>query len=316
MTLKTFCVGRSLGESQFLKILFGTVIAVGVGAVAVLAVEVTLLSRIPDAQAVVADDRRPGGSLVICGGGRMPEEVRDRFIELAGGRKARIVVIPTAHAGADGPTTETYLEPWRSRSLASLQLLHTRSRAKADETDFVKPLTEATGVWFGGGKQSYLTDAYVGTAVERQLKAVLERGGVIGGSSAGAAVMTRVMIAGGRSQVTEGRGFDFLPGSVVDQHFLKRNRVGRLLDVLSRHPGLLGFGIDEQTALVVRGRSLDVIGNSYVMACLPASSDHPARLEFLKRGDHADLATLMNGTAFTISPAIDYDNVLTSKTDQ
>ena len=108
---------------------------------------------------------------------------------------------------------------------------------QANDAEFVRPLAEATGVWFGGGDQVVLTEAYLGTEVERQLEgAVLARGGVIGGTSAGAAVMTRVMIAGGRTKADVGEGFDFLPGAVVDQHFLKRNRIERLLGVLSAPP--------------------------------------------------------------------------------
>ena len=134
-------------------------------------------------------------------------------------------MIPTAHDIADGPSVNTVLDPWKDKGAASVQLFHTRSREQANDAEFVRPLTEATGVWFGGGRQSYLTEAYLGTEVERQLKALLDRGGVIGGTSAGAAVMTRVMITGGRTTADVGQGFDFFPGAVVDQHFLKRNRL-------------------------------------------------------------------------------------------
>jgi len=178
---------------------------------------------------------------------------------------------------------------------ASVTMLHTRSPQEANDPAFVKPLREATGVWIGGGDQSLLSKAYVGTEVERQLKALLDRGGVIGGSSAGAAVMTRVMIATGRTKAILGQGFDFLPGAVVDQHFLRRNRMERLLGVLSSHPELVGLGIDEQTALVVdvREHHLSVIGNSYVVACMPDKDSRQfPRLRFLKPGDQTDLANL------------------------
>ena len=95
--------------------------------------------------------------------------------------------------------------------MASLVLFHTRSRDEANDPEFCRPLADATGVWIGGGKQTALTSAYLGTEVERQLKAVLDRGGVIGGTSAGAAVMTRVMIASGRTEAVLSRGFDLLP---------------------------------------------------------------------------------------------------------
>ncbi len=160
------------------------------------------------------------GALVICGGGGLPESVRREFVRLAGGPKAKIVVIPTASSDADGPAAEVaeFLEPWNKMGAASVVLLHTRSRAKADDPAFSRPLEDATGVWFSGGDQSRVTEVYLGTAVERALHAVLGRGGVIGGTSAGAAIMSRVMITGGREKATVGTGFGFLPGTVVDQH--------------------------------------------------------------------------------------------------
>ncbi len=252
---------------------------------------------------------------MINGGGRLTDEVRDRFLELAGGRDARIVLIPTARSiAADAIDPEQDLEPWEERGVASVRLLHTRSRAIADDPCFAEPLADATGVWIGGGAQTRLSEAYAGTEVERQLKALLDRGGVIGGSSAGAAIMTRVMIASGRTDPVEGRGFDFLPGAVVDQHFLKRNRLGRLTKLLERHPDLIGFGIDEQTALVVgvRDQQISVVGDSYVVACLPASKDQPARFQILKEGDQTDLAALRKPDSAVI-PAIDLGEVASSK---
>jgi cyanophycinase len=263
------------------------------------------------------------GSLVICGGGRMPDRVRAEFLELAGGSHARIVVIPTAHASADWLEPSRVLEPWKDQALDSIQILHTRTRTKADDPEFVRPLTDATGVWFSGGRQQSVTDAYLGTEVERQLMALLARGGVIGGNSAGAAVMSLVMITSGRTEATLGKGFDFLPGAVIDQHFLKRNRIKRLLGVVRDHPDLVGLGIDEQTALVVdvKEKRLRVIGNSYVVACVPdlppllpagaseAGSAHTTstHLEILKPGDEADLAALRNASSGAVVSAIDLD---------
>ena len=124
--------------------------------------------------------------------------------------------------------------------------------------------------------------------------------------------MTRVMITRGRIKADVGEGFDFLPGAVVDQHFLKRNRLSRLLSVLTDHPELVGLGIDEQTALVfqVRSRLVSVIGDSFVVACVPGSSDHPPRLEVLRSGDKIDLATFKEvpDLSLTIAPALESDS--------
>jgi cyanophycinase len=126
--------------------------------------------------------------------------------------------------------------------------------------------------------------------------------------------MTRVMIASGRNEPIEGRGFDFLPGAVVDQHFLKRNRIGRLTKLLARHPDLIGFGIDEETALVVgvQDQQISVVGDSYVVACVPASKDRPARFRVLKEGDQTDLADLWKPNPSVIPP-IEIDEIASSK---
>ena len=168
-------------------------------------------------------------------------------------------------------------------------MLHTRSRAKADEPGFTRPLEEATGVWFSGGDQSRVTEAYLGTAVERALHAVLERGGVIGGTSAGAAIMSRVMITGGQDKATVGTGFGFLPGAVVNQHALRRSRINRLLGVLADHPDLVGVAIDESTALVVRQGRWQVMGDSYVVACRSPGGGQPVRIDVFHDGDRGSL---------------------------
>ena len=304
-----------VGRHRIATLALGLVVVAGLGAVARLGVELVLWKTKSVPPMAGPSSPRAGGSLVISGGGRLPDEVRDRFLELAGGKEARIVLIPTARSLAyDDADPEQELEPWASRGIASVCLLHTRSRATADEPGFAAPLADATGVWIGGGSQSRLSEAYADTEVERRLKALLDRGGVVGGSSAGAAIMTRVMIASGRTDPVEGRGFDFLPGAVVDQHFLKRNRIKRLTKLLERHPDLIGFGIDEQTALVVgvRDQRISVVGDSYVVACLPASGGRPARIEILKEGDQTDLAALRKSEPSVI-PAIDLGEVASSK---
>lgn len=236
--------------------------------------------------------KRVSGALVIHGGGQVPDQVVDRFVQLAGGDSARIVVIPTASESADTPEAEHSLDLWKARRAASVVLFHTRSREKANDPAFVEPLRGATGVWLGGGDQSKLTEAYLDTAVERELEALLARGGVIGGTSAGAAVMTRVMIRGGESKADLGIGFDFVRGAVVDQHFLARNRANRLLGVLTSHPALVGLGIDEQTALVVQGGKGTVLGKSYVVLFPPAAQGQPRAMEILKSGGTVDLEVL------------------------
>ncbi len=233
------------------------------------------------------------GKLLICGGGgELPERILDRFRELAGGTEARLVIIPTASETVDESTEKETVEFWQARDVASIHVLHTRAKEVADSPEFVKPLQEATGVWFGGGQQSRIADAYVGTAVERELDALLKRGGVIAGTSAGAAIQSKLMIAGGNPVAKLQTGFDLLPGSVIDQHFRQRKRQPRLVRVLEEHPGHVGFGVDEATALLVDGREIEVIGDNMVTICLAAGENREALSLELEEGNIADLTAL------------------------
>lgn len=227
------------------------------------------------------------GSLVIVGGGKMPASIREEFVRLAGGKeKAKIVVVPTASVDGDDPKKhESYLSEWRKLQPASLSILHTRDRKKADDPEFAKPIREATAVWFSGGDQNRIIEAYRGTLVEKELHALLKRGGVIGGTSAGAAIMSDVMIQGGSgANVKTGPGFGFVTGIVVDQHFTNRTRQPRLRHVLSLHPTYGGLGIDEGTAAVIRGDEIKIIGVGSVTAIDSAKGEHPKRERVLKDG--------------------------------
>jgi cyanophycinase len=238
---------------------------------------------------------RACGSLVIAGGGLLPDAVRDRFLKLAGGPKARLVVIPTASPSVDERALEEHSSCAAWQDLAgrveSIRFLHTRKRELANEASFVRPLTTATGVWLAGGDQALLIDAYRGTAVERELHRLLDRGGVIGGTSAGAAVISNPMIRNGNPVAELGRGFGFLPGVIVDQHLSERERLPRLQGAVGRSPGYLGLGIDERTALVVQGRVATVLGERQVHLCFPGQDS----VKVYRSGDRIDLDALPDG---------------------
>lgn len=231
------------------------------------------------------------GTLVICGGGKLPDAIWARFHQLAGGPKARLVLIPTVNPAAEKIASEKILEPWKKFAVTSLVPFHTRSQQRADDADFVKPIADASGVWISGGDQALLAAAYCGTAVEAELKKLLARGGVIGGTSAGAAIMSRLMIARG-NPTAQDHGLGLLPNVVIDQHFLKRDRLNRLVKVLAGHPGWAGLGIDEETAVVVQGRTMTVLGNSYAVTVLSASSKRQPGFQVLRSGEKADLLAL------------------------
>jgi cyanophycinase len=231
------------------------------------------------------------GSLVIVGGGLIPDVIRDRFLELAGGKQARIVVIPTAsELGAKNGVFASF-EYWKNQSSALVVQLHTLNRTEANDSSFIKALSEATGVWLSGGDQARLTEVYHGTAVEEELRKLIARGGVVGGTSAGAAVMSHLMILSGNPVAKVGEGFGLLDDVVIDQHFQNRDRLRRLQGVLEAHPSYLGLGIDEETAVVVEGTRATVLGNANVRLCLPTTVEKSS-VKVLRAGDAIDLAPL------------------------
>ena len=231
------------------------------------------------------------GSLLLAGGGKLGPEIVQAFVDRAGGLDAAVVVIPTAGEAADyGPP---YLEATflRKAGMKNLTLLHTRDRKTADSEAFTTPLTQARAVWFAGGRQWRLVDAYLGTRTERELHGLLERGGVIGGTSAGATIQGSYLVRGAREgnhiMMAAGyeRGFGFLRKVAVDQHLIARKREKDLLQVVAAHPGLLGIGIDEGTAVVVEGDRFRVLGASKV-AVYGDGKDY----SFLSPGDVYDMA--------------------------
>lgn len=236
--------------------------------------------------------REIGGTLFIHGGGALPPPLMDEFLKLCQRPRGKLVIIPSA--AEDGQIDRIRIaEHWGGLGFAKIDVLHTRSRAEADSEAFVQALREASAVWIGGGLQARLERAYVGTRVAAELRALLARGGVIGGTSAGAAVMSRVMIRSGNPVAEVGTGFGLIEGAVIDQHFLERKREARLRKVLDDHPGLVGYGVDEGTALILRGRKISVVGKSSVTTCLAKSKVRKERFERRVapgRGDHIALS--------------------------
>lgn len=263
----------------------------------------------PFASAVMT---QKGGTLLLVGGGQMSGIIRQQFIDLAGGRDARIVIIP-AMAAEPNELTQ-FRDPWDVYDVASIDVLHAESRTQADDPEFSKVLETATAVWLTGGQQTWLSAWYGRTIVETRLKELLARNGIIGGTSAGAAIMSKVMIAGGRQAPVMGNGFDLIPNVIIDQHFLKRNRFHRMQSALEQHPDLIGFGIDESTALLygVGSGRFKVIGQSSVVACVPRQDDDRRtsyQFEIFNAGDDFDIARLRRGEP--VPPSyVDLDAIL------
>jgi len=230
------------------------------------------------------------GALVIGGGGRTTRQVRAEFIRLAGGREARVVLIPSAAGFSSRESIREYFDVWQPYPVASMDYLDAATREEADSADFVLPLAHATGVWIPGGCQGRLADLYGGTQVEAAIREVLKRGGVVGGTSAGAAILSAIMIREGTAcGAVTATGFGLLERAVVDQHFRQRGRHTRLLGVLEEHPGLLGLGVDEDTAVVVQRNRLRVLGESGATLCIPAETQRATLVYRLQPGEEVEL---------------------------
>jgi cyanophycinase len=219
------------------------------------------------------------GTLVIVGGGSTDSTgIVEKFVELAGGPNAKIVVVPTAGGNrrADGTPVayvdSVVLASWKARGLTNVHMLHTHDPKVADTEAFAAVLKDANAVWFVGGRQWNIVDSYAKTRTYDAFHAVLARGGVIGGSSAGATIqgtyLVRGAVAGAQIMMApepeHQDGFDFLRRSAIDQHINTRNRWNDLQQVMAKFPNLLGIGISEGTAIVVRGDRFEVIGKAQV----------------------------------------------------
>jgi cyanophycinase len=209
------------------------------------------------------------GSLIVAGGGSLGYSIINRFIELAGGYNAPIVIIPTA-AGGNTFDQNTESALFKNLGATNITVLHTNDWRVADSDSFVQPLIKAKAVWFGGGRQWRLVDAYKGTKTEKLIWQVLERGGAVGGTSAGATIQGSYLARGDtkNNQIMTGDhevGFGFIKNIAIDQHVMARNRHFDMFEILKKRPELLGLSIDEGTAIVVQGNEFEVIGDGYVI---------------------------------------------------
>lgn len=237
------------------------------------------------------------GTLVIVGGNMHDPALYTHFIEYAGGPSKLILIIPTAGEQDTFSANYAGFKSWKDAGATNLMVLHTRNRAIANADTFVAHIKAAGGVFFEGGRQWKLADAYLGTKVQTELNNLLARGGVIGGSSAGATILGSFMVRGDTRTNTimvgdHTEGLGFLKNAAVDQHVLVRNRIYDLIPVIEAHPEMLGIGLDENTAIVVQADTFVVYGESHVMIY-----DHHhtfgdgGKFYFLSRNDHFNMAT-------------------------
>ena len=212
--------------------------------------------------------------MIQGGGADVGAGIFETFINRAGGLSAKIVVVPTARGNKtpDGKIKvykeEEVVASWKKRGVTSVRMLHTHDPKIADTEEFVKILRDANGVWFNGGRQWNIVDSYANTLTYHEFHKVLERGGVIGGSSAGATIQGHYLVRGATAgseivmtpEPEHEHGFAFLRKTAIDQHINTRNRWDDIIPVIKRFPNLLGIGLSESTAIVVTGDRFEVIG--------------------------------------------------------
>jgi cyanophycinase len=255
------------------------------------------------------------GHLVIIGGGDRTEEIMQKIVDLAGGRNARIVVIPNASSYRIETGQRQSLELKDLGVASSDYLIFTKETADADSN--LQKLEGATGIFFSGGDQSNLTRDMVGTKLLDKVYDIYNNGGAISGTSAGAAVMSEVMITGNeiinkdsvdafisiqKNNVEVKEGFGFIKSAFIDQHFIKRKRLNRSISVVLENPNLLGIGIDESTCIVVYpDETFEVLGENQVMIfdatnCRDVKLDKNSNLG----GENIIMHLLINGDRFDL----------------
>jgi cyanophycinase len=211
------------------------------------------------------------GSLLIIGGNvGNTVSIWNKFTELAGGKDKASIVVITAASGDSAAYDDRDIDIVKKQTGAkNVTLLHTSSLTEANSEKFIAPLKKATGVYFIGGRQWRIADAYLNTLTHQAFLDVLNRGGVIAGSSAGASIQGSFLWRGDTkgAHILIGdhtQGLGFLKNSVIDQHLLRRNRQFDLVNIIKESPELIGIGLDEATAVLVQRDTLEVIGKSYV----------------------------------------------------
>jgi cyanophycinase len=216
---------------------------------------------------------KTSGQLVIIGGAEDKDgecKILREFVRCAGGLQARIVVM-TAATDRPGAVGDDYIRVFERLGVKDIQIVDTFSREDASASSALEAIKQATGVFFTGGDQARITSSLKDTETDATLHKRYQEGIVVGGTSAGAAMMPETMIVEGISEtnprveiVEMDCGMGFLPGVVIDQHFAQRGRLGRLLSAVAQQPHLLGLGIDENTGIVVSDGKLEVVGEGAV----------------------------------------------------
>jgi cyanophycinase len=243
---------------------------------AVLAAAASPRAQQPPPGAAAAPEYGPAkGTLVIVGGGNLNGSgISEKFIQLAGGLEKTFVIVPTAGGNRNRQgeviayDEARIVAPWLRLGVKNVRMLHTHDPKVANTESFAAALRDADAVWFNGGRQWNIVDSYANTLTYREFHKVLERGGVIGGSSAGATIQGEYLVRGDTSgpdvmmtpEPAHQWAFKFLRNTAIDQHINTRNRWDHLIPVIEKFPKFLGVGLSEATAIVVTQDRFEVIG--------------------------------------------------------
>ncbi len=209
------------------------------------------------------------GELLLCGGAANCRRIccRSSTIEVA--VKTWLSSRPRATIPIGDFTR--WRQAWADFNWRNIDIVHAESREQAEAESLAEVLSKATAVWISGGDQSRLANRYLGSRVEEEIRGVMRRGGIVGGTSAGSAIVTKIMISGGKLEPRIDKGLDILPKAIVDQHFSQRGRQTRLANAVANHPDRIGIGIDESTGLHITSKAAKVLGQGavYVYKSLP-----------------------------------------------
>lgn len=237
------------------------------------------------------------GRLVAIGGGDIREgdaPLLKEFVKLAKGPRARVVVMTVA-TDEPGTAGAEYRDAFKRLGVDDLKAVDVSSRADALRPESLEAIEHATGLFFTGGDQLHITSLVGGTEMQRLIGRRYERGLVVGGTSAGAAMMSNSMILGGESDespkvgaVEIGPGMDLIIGAVIDTHFSQRGRFGRLLTAIAHYPQDLGLGIDEKTAMIVNRNEFEVAGEGAVIVIDGGTMNYTS-LPYTEEGDGLSL---------------------------
>ncbi|HUR61893.1 MAG TPA: cyanophycinase [Candidatus Thermoplasmatota archaeon] len=254
----------------------------------------------------------PRGSLVAVGGNEdktSDKEILRRIVDLPKGGAKHVEIIPTASTVARS-VSDDYIDAFRDLKVPKVGVLDIRERREADHEDHVERIHKADVIYLTGGDQLRLTTVLGGSPV---LDAIVERykeGGVIAGTSAGAAAMSSTMISGGddgsmrKGSVRMSPGFGLIKSCIVDTHFLDRGRVARLLEVVASNPGHIGLGVGENTGILVReGHMVEVIGSGIVVV-VDGTAMHSTNLTSIKPSEPIAVEGVL---VHTLAPGYRYD---------